>query len=220
MIKKLLPLAITLLLSGNIHAAGDITAGKNKTAACAGCHGDKGNSLMPLFPKLAEQHSGYLKKQLAYFKDGTRNDPTMSALAQGLSDTDMADIAAYYAAQQISSNKPPVITADDEEEDETSGQKPLSLAALLQKGSNLYRNGNLKNEVSACIACHGPEGKGNKPAGFPMLKSQHADYLIKTLSDYKNGARNKNADNMMNMIASKMTAEEIKAVAYHISMMK
>ena len=65
-----------------------------------------------------------------------------------------------------------------------------------------------------------PAGEGNKPAAFPALHSQHADYLIKALSDFKAGVRNKNPDNMMNMIAKKMSDEEIKAVSYYISTMK
>ena len=62
--------------------------------------------------------------------------------------------------------------------------------------------------------------EGNNPAGFPLVKSQHADYLIKTLSDFKSDARSNNPENMMHMIAKKMTLEEIKAVSYDISMMK
>ena len=90
----------------------------------------------------------------------------------------------------------------------------------MAQGSDLYRNGDLKREVSACIACHGPLGEGNKPAGFPMIKSQHADYLIQTLTDFKNDVRSNNPENMMHMIARKMTIEEIKDVSYRLSMMK
>ncbi|NOS75940.1 MAG: c-type cytochrome, partial [Methyloglobulus sp.] len=67
---------------------------------------------------------------------------------------------------------------------------------------------------------HGPSGEGNKPATFPALRSQHADYLIKTLTDFKSGTRSKNTDNMMYMITKKMTDDEIKAVSYYISTMK
>ena len=96
----------------------------------------------------------------------------------------------------------------------------MPLQTLIAQGSDLYRNGDLTREVSACIACHGPFGEGNKPAAFPLLKSQHADYLIKTLTDFKTDARSNNPENMMHMIAKKMTDEEIKAVSYRISMMK
>lgn len=222
--KKLLAFSLTLAFSSApaiLHAAANISAGKEKAASCVSCHGDNGNSMVSTFPKLAQQHSSYLVKQLQAFKDGTRKDPVMSAIAQGLTVEDMVDIAAYYAEQKISPNELPVL--DDEDEDEKSSGKSDGAAkvqAMIAQGSDLYRNGDLTREVSACIACHGPFGDGNKPAAFPSLKSQHADYLIKTLTDFKSGRRSNNPDNMMHMIAKKMTDEEIKAVAYRISMMK
>jgi cytochrome c553 len=63
-------------------------------------------------------------------------------------------------------------------------------------------------------------GEGNEPAAFPALRSQHADYLIKTLTDFKLGVRSNNPENMMHMITKKMSIEEIQAVSYHISTMK
>ena len=227
--KKLLAVSISLALtsaSSILHAEGNINAGKEKAASCASCHGENGNSMVSTFPKLAQQHSSYLQKQLHAFKDGTRNDPMMSAMALALTDEDMADISAYYAAQKISENTLPVLDAanEAEAEDETKAKKPTdgkdAIQGIIAQGSNLYRNGNLSSEVSACIACHGSSGEGNKPASFPALKSQHADYLIKTLNDFKSGSRSNNPENMMHMIAKKMTAEEIKDVSYRISMMK
>jgi len=223
--KKLLALSLTLIFSSApciLHAEGDISSGKEKAASCVSCHGDNGNSLVSTFPKLAEQHSSYLIKQLQAFKSGTRKNPMMSSIAMGLSDEDMVDIAAYYAAQKISVNELPVLDTDDEDEKpagkKAGGADPLQ--TLIAQGSDLYRNGDLTREVSACIACHGPMGEGNKPAAFPALRSQHADYLIKSLTDYKSGERSNNPENMMHMIAKKMTDEEIKAVSYRISMMK
>ncbi len=218
--KKWQILSISLALTsatGILHAEGNINAGKQKAESCASCHGDNGNSMVATFPKLAQQHSSYLARQLHAFKDGRRNDPMMSAMALALTDDDIADISAYYAAQKISENALPVLAADDEDE-KPVGNKDVQ--ALIAQGSNLYRNGNLSSEVSACIACHGSLGEGNKPASFPALKSQHADYLIKTLTDFKSGSRSKNPENIMHMIAKKMTDEEIKAVSYRISMMK
>ena len=225
--KKLLALSIAMLFtstSGILHAEGNISAGKEKAAACVSCHGDNGNSLVSTFPKLAQQHSSYLIKQLQAFKSGTRNNPMMSSIAMGLTDDDMVDIAAYYAAQEISTNELPVLDDEDEKPAATGSEKKTdsneTIQAIIAQGSDLYRNGDLTREVSACIACHGPFGEGNKPAAFPALKSQHADYLIKTLTDFKSGARSNNPENMMHMIAQKMTADEIKAVSYRISMMK
>jgi cytochrome c553 len=223
--KKLLAFSLTLAFSsasGILHAEGDISAGKEKAASCISCHGDNGNSMVSSFPKLAQQHGSYLVKQLHAFKDGTRKDPMMSSMALGLTDEDMIDIAAYYAAQKISANELPVLNDDDEDEN-PSGKKTKGagdIQAIIAQGSDLYRNGDLSREVSACIACHGPFGDGNKPAAYPLLKSQHADYLIKALTDFKSDARSNNPENIMHMIARKMTTEEIKAVAYRISMMK
>ncbi|MGZ4954711.1 MAG: c-type cytochrome [Methylobacter sp.] len=220
--KKLQVLSISLALASAtsiLHAEGNINAGKQKSASCTGCHGDDGNSMVATFPKLAQQHSSYLVKQLQAFKDGTRNNPMMSAIAMALSDEDMTDVSAYYATQKISENTLPVLESDDEDEKPAADKKD-TIQAIIAQGSDLYRNGNLKSEVSACIACHGPFGEGNKPASFPALKSQHADYLIKALTDFKSGSRSNNPENIMHMIAKKMTDAEIKAVSYRISMMK
>ena len=225
--KKLLALSLALAFTGTsgiLHAEGNISAGKEKAAACVSCHGDNGNSIVSTFPKLAQQHSSYLIKQLKDFKNGTRKNPMMSSIAMGLTDDDMVDIAAYYAEQEVSANELPVLDDEDEKPAATEGEKKTdgnkTIQAIIAQGSDLYRNGDLTREVSACIACHGPFGEGNKPAAFPVLKSQHADYLIKTLTDFKSGARSNNPENMMHMIAKKMTDEEIKAVSYRISMMK
>ena len=218
--KQLLRVSLALALAGSssiLHAEGNINAGKEKAATCSSCHGEDGNSAVSTFPKLAQQHSSYLIKQLQDFKNGSRKDPMMSGMAMGLSDEDMADLGEYYAEQKVSHNSQPVLHADDED-DKTA--KTKTIEELIAQGSDLYRNGDLAREVSACIACHGPLGEGNKPAAFPALRSQHADYLIKTLNDFKSGARSNNPENMMHMIAKKMSDEEIKAVSYRISMMK
>lgn len=90
--------AVTLAASANIAFAGaDAAAGKAKAATCGACHGAKGISAVPTYPNLAGQKEAYLLKQLKAFKDGSRKDPTMSAMAAPLSDADMADLAAYYA---------------------------------------------------------------------------------------------------------------------------
>lgn len=225
---KLLALSIALLFMSKpviLHAESNSKAGKEKATACAGCHGENGNSAVTNFPKLAQQHASYLIKTLNAFKSGERNNPMMSPIAMGLSDKDMADIAAYYAEQKISTNSLPVLQKDEDDGDEDDSNEASESASenideLLALGSDLYRNGGLASEVSACIACHGPFGEGNRPAAFPALKSQHADYLIKTLIDFKSGERSNNSENMMHMIAKKMTEREIKAVSYHISVMK
>ena len=227
--KNRLALLLTWVLSSTLpiaqaedSLAGSSAAGKEKAGSCAGCHGEDGNSMMPTFPKLAQQHSSYLISQLQAFKEGSRIDATMAPMTLALSDADMTDLAAYFSSQAISANPEPSLPPPEEEPDEPVDENNAkeAMQALLLQGSNLYRNGNLASAVSACIACHGPSGEGNKPAAFPALHSQHPDYLIKALTDFKSGVRNKNPDNMMNMIAKKMSDEEIKAVGYYISTMK
>ncbi|MBW6452667.1 MAG: cytochrome c4 [Methyloprofundus sp.] len=250
--KSLLALSVSIALlniSGIAQAktemaAANASAGKTKSASCSGCHGEDGNSMMPLFPKLADQNEEYLVKQMQAFKNGTRINATMSAMVADLSTQDMQDIAAFYEKQKITKNTLPPLEWDDEDEDEGEAAEELTeeeaLAvktakeqaaankqaaqeqrdALLALGYDVYRNGDLEREISACIACHGPYGEGNKPAAFPALQGQHADYLIKTLTDFKNNVRSNNPENMMHMIAHKMTEEEIKGIAYHVSVME
>jgi cytochrome c553 len=98
--KKLLVAALsgTLLVFANASTAGDAAAGKAKSASCAGCHGADGISANPLWPNLKGQKEAYLVKQMKAFRDGTRQDPSMSAMAKPLSDADIENLAAYYSS--------------------------------------------------------------------------------------------------------------------------
>ena len=95
-------IVVALALGGpaSAHARGDSAQGKVKAALCAHCHGADGNSTNGLWPKLAGQHELYLVKQLKDFRSGTRKDPAMNAMAQPLSNADIANLAAFYARQQ------------------------------------------------------------------------------------------------------------------------
>ena len=78
-------------------AAGDAQAGREKAAACNACHGIDGISPNPLWPNLAGQKAAYIVKQMKAFRDGQRQDALMTPMSAGLSDQDIADLAAYYA---------------------------------------------------------------------------------------------------------------------------
>jgi len=78
--------------------AGDIEAGKTKSAVCAACHGAAGISASPLWPNLAGQKEAYLVKQIKAFKSGERKDPSMVPMVVGLTDSDIDNLAAYYAS--------------------------------------------------------------------------------------------------------------------------
>jgi cytochrome c553 len=85
------------LLSQPILAA-DAAAGKAKSATCAACHGNKGISMIPMYPNLAGQKEQYLVLQMKAFRDGERKNMVMAPMASGLSDSDIANISAYYAS--------------------------------------------------------------------------------------------------------------------------
>lgn len=89
--------ASAALVAATANAA-DIEAGKAKSAACAACHGGTGISPTPIWPNLAGQKEQYLLAQLKAFKDGTRQNAQMAPMVAGLSDEDMANLAAYYAS--------------------------------------------------------------------------------------------------------------------------
>ena len=188
---------ISFALAGSAAvAAGYATAGKAKSASCAGCHGMDGNSMAPNFPKIAGQNEGYLVKQLQEFKSGKRVDATMNAMAAPLSEQDMADLAAYFAGQ--------------------TGTTGTAAEDKVELGETIYRAGNAASGVAACAACHGPTGAGNPQARFPKLSGQHADYTALQLNHFRKGNRANDAGSMMRGVAGKMTDEEIAAVAQYI----
>lgn len=88
-----------LLISGIAAAGGDADVGKEKSAACASCHGANGNSTNPQFPILAGQYPEYIVRALVDYKSGARNNPIMKGFATALSRTDMEDLAAYFSSQ-------------------------------------------------------------------------------------------------------------------------
>lgn len=182
------------------YATGNIQAGQAKSAVCAACHQPDGNSITPIWPNLAGQSERYLIEQLEEFRKGDkghRMDPVMTPLVQNLSDEDIEDIAAFYASQ-----KPMVGTA-----------KP-DLVAL---GEKIYRGGNLKTGIPACMACHSPSGDGNALAAFPRLSGQQADYTASQLKKFASGARSNGPNGIMEDIAKKMTDEEIQAVSSYVA---
>ena len=191
--------SLLLVVSLPVLAAGDADAGKQKSAMCAACHGIDGNSAMAMWPKLAGQHAGYIQRQLALIKSGARPVPEMAGIAAGLSEQDMADLGAYYASQAPSPG-----VADP---------------ALVEVGERLYRAGNVKREIPACMGCHGPAGEGNPLAGYPALAGQHATYTAKMLTRFENGERwgeDDAASLVMTQVSDSLSADEIEALASYI----
>ncbi|NJN45573.1 MAG: cytochrome c [Candidatus Competibacteraceae bacterium] len=96
---KLAILLLTVVLTGMVWVAqaGDAEGGKDKAAVCAGCHGINGISSNEIWPNLAGQQAAYLVVKIKAYRDGTLQDPLMSPISQGLSDTDIENLAAYYS---------------------------------------------------------------------------------------------------------------------------
>ena len=92
--------ASALTMSANVMAGGDAAAGKAKAATCAACHGTDGMGKMPTYPNLKGQKEAYLAKQMKAFRDGTRKDPTMNAMAKPLSDADIDNLSAYFSSMK------------------------------------------------------------------------------------------------------------------------
>ena len=95
--KQLISLVISLLALP-VMAGGDIDKGKAKSAACAACHGADGIGIADIYPNLAGQKEAYILSQLKAFRDGQRKNAMMSPMVKGLSDDDLANLAAYYAS--------------------------------------------------------------------------------------------------------------------------
>ena len=189
-----------------VHAAGDPEAGKQKSEPCVACHGVGGVSVNPAWPNLAGQGEKYLVDQLNLFKEKIRINTLMNPQAEILSGQDIEDIAAYYSSLEASKGN-----ADPDKE--FQGEK------LYVIGERIYRGGNPKTGVPACMSCHAPDGSGNGPAKFPQLAGQHAVYTAAQLRSYRSGARYQPDENlnMMKEIATYLSDPEIEAVSEYIA---
>ncbi|MDD1015562.1 c-type cytochrome [Pseudomonas rubra] len=199
--KLLVSLLLTLGITGVANAAepikGDAAAGQAKTAVCGACHNPDGNSLAPNFPKLAGQGEKYLEKQLHDIKSGKRTVLEMTGMLAAFNDQDMADIAAYFSSQKGS-----VGAADPK---------------LVERGRALFNGGDIEKGLPACTGCHSPNGAGLALAGFPHLGGQHASYVTKQLTDFREGNRTNDGDaTTMRTIAAKLSNKDIEALSSYI----
>lgn len=184
---------------------GSIDAGKAKSITCTACHGPQGNSVNPLWPNIAGQGAPYFVAQITAFRDGAANpaqakryDPLMSPQSMALSDEDIRDLAVYF-------------------ESLPAPAQAVANPASIDKAEALYRGGNLASSAAACLACHGPTGRGNPAAGYPALQGQHAVYTAKQLRDYANGKRTSDGKTrIMRDIAARLSQDDIDALASYI----
>jgi cytochrome c553 len=186
--------------------SGDAQAGAGKAAVCAACHGVHGVAVAPNFPNLAGQSATYLYVQLKSFKGGQRSDAVMSGQAAALSDTDMRDLASYYAAQAA---------------------KPPGRADAASRGAQLYHAGDPAKGIPPCQGCHGPDGMGPRPqpssapqppwASFPRLRGQSGQYLAHELHDFRSGTRAATSNaKVMQGVAATLDDADVQALSTYL----
>jgi cytochrome c5 len=170
-------LALLALLQSAAHAqsaspAPDVGAGQRRAAVCFACHNADGVARIPGVPNLAGQQNDYLESALRAYRDGkTRQNPTMNAMAQPLSDRDIVNIAAYFSQQTRAANggvrtvaalaQPPreaIVQVRANTVDKPSAAAPApSGADLLASGKQVYG--------SSCFACHASGAAGAPKVG-------------------------------------------------------
>jgi cytochrome c553 len=170
-------------------------------ATCAACHGAAGEgSSASAIPRLAGQNADYLAHALSMFKDGTRASPVMQPVAQQLSDSDVRELADYFAAQH-----PPLAQATEAPQ-----------ASQIEAGRLLAHAGDGAN-VTACFACHATGGTGNG-ARFPSVAGQPASFTVARLHEFQTRAKNGAAKpGTMTAVAAQMTDAQIEAAAAYLS---
>ncbi len=136
-----------------------VNAGKAAAATCAGCHGKIGISNIPGMPSLVGLDPKYLIAAITAYKSGQRKNDMMKALVSPLSETDVSNIAIFYAAQK-------------------AGKAQTSAPGNRSAG---------KAAAAACAACHGETGVGTGTA--PGLAGQDAQYLVAAMRGYRDGSR-------------------------------
>ena len=177
---------------------GSYEDGKIKAVRCGACHGPDGNSVNPQWPSIAGQHAPYIVRQLEAFQNGERTNILMTSQAMTLTEQDRKDMAIFFAAQPAAA-------------------KSVADPGLVEKGEALYRGGNKESGAAACLSCHGPTGRGNPSAAYPLLRGQHATYVATTLREYATDARKSDgAAKIMRDIAKRLSEDDIVAVAAYV----
>ena len=179
------------IIPGMLRDASAESVGRGATLAlrCTMCHGARGMSQANA-PNLAGQYPSAIYKELADFKSGARDSAIMMPLVADLSDSDMRDLAAYYAyLPRVHDNR----GAD--------GGTPRIVA-----------DGAPMRNIAPCGACHGE--LGNK-SGAPWLEGQPVSYLHAQLDAFANGTRRNDIDQQMRNVARGMTPAEITAASHY-----
>ena len=183
------------LSTGVMAQADEARAKKIVGGVCFVCHGMEGESSSEAFPRLAGQHWEYTAKQLENFKSGKRKSSAMADMVAKLTPDEMVALGKFFEKQSVPVDPP----------------KDKGLAAV---GQYIYHQGNKFNGLAACASCHGADAKGT--ASLPRLAGQFAAYTETQLKQFNKRERT-NDNAVMHVIASKMSALEMAAVAEYLS---
>ncbi|MCL2160409.1 MAG: c-type cytochrome [Betaproteobacteria bacterium] len=154
---------------------GDKNNGEEAYEVCGACHLPSGAGRPDgTFPQLAGQHTTVLIKQMADTRAGLRDNPTMYPFAVTLTDPqELADVSAYIESLCIPTNHGKYEGADAEQQ--------------IAKGRDLYEK--------QCLECHGKNGEGDKAKFYPVIAGQHYNYLLRQMTEIREGKRrNANPD--------------------------
>ena len=166
---------------------------EDKLAPCLGCHGAQGQSEIENVPSLGAQPAPYTVIQLFMFREKMRVADPMNEMAKELSDNDLQSIADFCA--KLAAPKPP---ADSED------------PARLERARALA-------EQNHCNVCHRPDFSGRD--NVPRLADQREDYLLKTLRDYKSGAR-RGYDASMAEVLQPIDDAQLVEFAYYLARLR
>jgi cytochrome c553 len=182
---------LVALLAGIVAPAraADVEAGRRKAETCAACHGPDGNATIPGTPSLAGQPVFFTHWQLIKFRDGRRKDAQMSPAAKDLTDTDMADLAAYYSKQ-------------------TARQRPATT------DPDKVAEGKRLATLHHCSSCHRPDLTGQQQV--PRLAGQDYDYLLRLLRGFKAKTAS-DLDGTMTMAAQPLRDEDIVSLVHFLA---
>ena len=177
---------------------GPVAAEDAKTIAdtvCVACHSGDGNSVIPMFPKIAGLQEEYIVKQLKDFMNGRRKSDVMGPVVAGLKQEDIAPLATYYSGQKRIPTEP-------------EDKKIVGLGKLI------FNDGNEETGVPACLGCHQSQGAGHEI--YPNIGGQHAQYVIQQLKNFAAGERSNDTSRFMRVTAKRMSEDEMHAVAEYL----
>lgn len=194
---KTAALAIVCIAASVLWARAESLAIRN----CTWCHGSSAQGYTPA-PRLAGQRALYMENQLASFRTHARNNPFskqyMWGAAASLSPQSVRELAIYFSSLRANA-------ANDGDHE------------LTAFGRTIYQQGLPDANIAACVACHGPNAEG--VAEIPRLGGLAYTYLKRRLQQWGEGYH-ATARPPMPRIASKLSRDQIEALASYLSFVK